>query len=280
MFRSALVALRPETSNEQLLQYAVELARRYSLHLSGASVLDRSLLSPPEAVPLGGMAFKAELDEARVARVRAQMESTIGEFNRHCSVAGVSSDFTCTADEICPEISHAFQRHDVLLLGHPEEQTLSGPRRDSAALQMILRGCPGPVIVVPDHPSPQATSVVVAYDGGTQASRALKSFIASGFHADSTIHVVAFDNELELAGQLASSAVDLLTQHGYRAVAAPGLIPTGAPLSALIQAACEDHGAKLLVMGAYSKPAYRAFFLGSVTNSLLAEIRLPMFIDH
>ena len=82
MFRSLLVALRPEANNEQLLTYAIGLSRRYSLRLTGTAILDRDFLSTSEAVPLGGMAFKVELNAARIARARAEMESTIGEFEQ------------------------------------------------------------------------------------------------------------------------------------------------------------------------------------------------------
>jgi nucleotide-binding universal stress UspA family protein len=280
MYRSALVALRPDASNQQLIDYAVWLAQRFSIHLSGTSILDRDLISPPEAVPLGGMAFKVELDEARIARARKQMESTVGEFERDCTAAGVSFDVVCSVDNLCPEIARSAQRHDVLLLGHADEQTLSGPRRDSAALQQILQQCPGAAIVVPEQPAPNADSIVVAYDGSIQASRALKSFIASGFFLKCPIHVAAFDEDLVAAAQFAAIAVDLLSRHGYQAVAAPGTIPSGASAANLIQAVCEGLGAQLLVTGAYGKPRIREFFLGTVTKRLLAQTRIPLFIDH
>jgi nucleotide-binding universal stress UspA family protein len=280
MYRSALVALRPDASNQPLLDYAIQLAKRYSIHLSGTSILDRDLLSPPAPVPIGGMAFKIELDEARIARAREQMESIAGEFERSCAEAGVSFDVACSADALCPEISRAVQRHDILLLGHTEEATPSGPRRDSAALQLILQRCPGAAIVVPDPAPPTSASVVVAYDGSLQASRALKSFIASGFFADSPIHVVALDENVSAAEQFASIAADLLKRHGYQAFAAPSKLASGDSAADLIQASCQTLGAQLLVMGAYGKPTIREFFLGTVTKRLLAQSRIPMFIDH
>jgi nucleotide-binding universal stress UspA family protein len=280
MFRSALVALRPDTSNKPLLDYAVQLAQRYSLHLAGTSILDRDLLSPPEAVPLGGMAFKAELNEARVSRARAQMESTIGEFERHCSAAGVPFDVTSAADALSPQISRAAQRHDVLLLGHTEEQTPSGPRRDSAALQQILQESTGPAIVVPELPLPSYANVAVAYDGSMQSSRALKSFIASGFCQDRPIHVLTFDPELAAAEETASIAAELLQRHGYEVRPRPALLHRGMTADERIEEACGSLGVQLLVMGAYGKPTIREYFLGTVTKWLLARLRIPMFIDN
>jgi nucleotide-binding universal stress UspA family protein len=280
MYRSALVALRPDAPNDQLLAYALELAQRYALQLAGTVILDRDLLEPSEAVPLGGMAFKAELNAARIERVRTQMATAIGEFEQACAAAGMSGEVVCSADSFCPELSQAAQSHDLLLLGHPEEITSAGPVKDAATLQTLLRQSPGSAIVVPQRPAPDAASVVVAYDGSMQASRALKSFIASGFCADSPIYVVAFDDDLDGAQQFANLAAELLTRHGYQAIATPGELSPGASAAPLIEAACDAHGAQLLVMGAYGKPTIREFFLGTVTKRLLANTRIPMFIDH
>lgn len=280
MFRSLLVALRPEANNEPLLTYAIRLSQRYSLRLSGTAILDRDLLSSSEAVPIGGMAFKAELNAARIAQARSQMASAVGEFERACTAAGVPFSVVCSADSFCPELSQAAQSHDLLMFGHPEELTGAGPVKDVAALQTVLRQSPGSVIVVPDQPSTSAACVVVAYDGSMQASRALKSFIAAGFFTDVPIHVVAYDADLVAAQKFATIAAELLTLHGYQAVAAPGKLSAGDSAATLIQAACEALGAQLLVMGAYGKPTIREFFLGTVTKRLLAETRIPMFIDH
>lgn len=280
MYRSALVALKPGESNKELLAYAVELAQRHSLLLSGIAILDRDLVSPPEAVSIGGTAFKAELDEARIARAKEQMASVTTVFSEHCSAAGVPFNAFCSTDELSPELAREVQRHDVLLLGHGEGVSPDRPKHDHSVLHMVLRRCPSPAIVVPRRPAAGAESVVVAYDGSTQATRALRSFIASGFETQSPIHVVSFDDDPAAAQSAASLARDLLLGHGYRAHSDPEVIPTGRTEAELIHASCRMHGARLLVMGAYGRPALREYLFGSATKSLLDTEQLPIFLDH
>jgi len=280
MYRSALVALKPEGLNEELLNYAVELAQRYSLRLSGTAILDRDLVAPPQAVPLGGMAFKVELDEDRIARTREQMVAAITTFREHCAAARVPFDDSCSSGSLCPELARAAQRNDFLLLGHTNETLAVGHGQADSPLQAILRHCPGPALVVPARPPADADGVVVAYDGSLQAVRALRSFIASGFNTKDPVHVVSYDIDFEAARQLALTAQGLLASHGFQACAAPGSIPSGQTEASLIQAACRLHDPRLLVMGAYGKSAVREFFLGSVTKSLLAEAQVPIFVDH
>jgi nucleotide-binding universal stress UspA family protein len=147
-------------------------------------------------------------------------------------------------------------------------------------LESILRQCPGAAIVIPGLPPSTAKSVIVAYDGSIQASRALKSFIASGFLAESPIRVVAFDQDLAAARQFATMAADLLKRHDYDAIASPGTLSSGTPAAEFIHAACEDQDAQLLVMGAYGKPSIREFFFGTQTKRLLDQVRIPIFLDH
>ena len=41
-----------------------------------------------------------------------------------------------------------------------------------------------------------------------------------------------------------------------------------------------EQNASLLVMGAYGRPALREFFLGSVTQKVLENTPVPLFLSH
>jgi len=276
MYRSALVALRPEGSNDVLIQFAVALAKRYDLHLSGASILDRDLSTPREAVPLGGMAFKQERDSAKLADLRRDILASAQLFCEASRAAGVSHDVEASEQSLIPELARESQRHDVLLLGRSVHE--SGETENSR-LHAILRRCPGAAILTPVPLTETSNAVVLAYDGSLQAARAMKSFVASGFFADGPVHVVAFDDDLDEAKTSAGFAESYLARHGRRTHVTVG---PGKSLSAAesILDACSEHKAQMLVMGAYGKTAVRDFFLGSVTRSVLSRAQLPVFVDH
>lgn len=280
MFRSALVALKPEDTSEALLRYAVELARRYSVRLTGIAILDRDLAAPPEPVPLGGMAFKAEMDERRIARMQEQVASAISTFSRHCASAGIPYDAIAVSEHLYPEIARSVQRHDLLLTGHTSGTTASGRPHDPSVLDDILRRSPRPALVVPALPAAGASTVVVAYDASMQAARSLESFVASGFEADATVHVVSFDGDLAAAEATASLACDYLASHDYQAVASPRAIGANDSISGMILEACREHQSRLLVMGIHGKSTIREFLFGSVTKKMLAEANVPLFLNH
>lgn len=272
MNRSALVALKPGADHQPLLTFAIYLARQNGLRLGGITILDRDLFAPPEPVPLGGMSYKVELDEARLAKVRQQMVATMDEFSWSCTDAGVAFSITSGEESLGPELAHAVQRFDLLLLGRPELGA------EPTHLHSILRRCPRPAIVVP----PQAwtgETVVVAYDASVQAARAVKSFVASDLERNSPVHVVAYHDNLRLAQDAVALCRDFLVGHGRQVFAEADSVPSGTSATELILAACHKHKARLLVMGAYGRSVIREFFFGSVTSRMLAEAPLPVFVD-
>jgi nucleotide-binding universal stress UspA family protein len=276
MYRSALVALRPDGSNDVLIQFAVDLAKRYDLHLSGASILDRDLAAPREPVPLGGMAFKQERDAAKLAELRRDILANAESFCEACRSAGIAHDVEASEQSLITELARESQRHDVLLLGRAAKE----PRdAENSRLHAILRRCPGAALLVPHSPSETSDSVVLAYDGSVQAARAMKSFVASGFLAEGLVHIVAFDDDLEEARTSADFAVSYLAHHGRRNQVTVGTSDASSAPQ-LILNACALHKAQMLVMGAYGKTAMHDFFLGSVTRSVLSVAQLPVFVDH
>ncbi len=280
MYRAALVGLRPDQTDEILLEYSVALAQRGSLHLSGASILDPDLISPREPVPLGGMAFKAELDAARTARVRELLAATAQRFRDRCTAAGISWDVACLTEDLTAELSRAAQRYDLLLLGRTEEPAALGGLGFSSLLNSILKHCPGPALVVPGLPPGDAQNVVVAYDGSLQANRALKSFIASGLEGSSPVHVLTIADQRSTAHEAAEGARQLLLRYEYQVEILLEEPDSTTSIASQIQAACQRLNARMLVMGAYGQASIRDFFLGSVTKSLLAAMPIPMFLDH
>lgn len=276
MYRSALVALRPEGSNDVLIQFAVALAKRYDLHLSGASILDRDLSTPRESVPLGGMAFKQERDNAKLAELRRDILASAQLFCDASRSAGVSYDVEASEQPLIPELARESQRHDVLLLGRSAHD--SGETENSR-LHAILRRCPGAAILTAVPLTESSNSVVLAYDGSLQAARAMKSFVASGFFADGPIHIVAFDDDLEEARTAAGFADSYLARHGRCTHVTVGPGKSSSAAESILEA-CSEHKAQMLVMGAYGKTSVRDFFLGSVTRSVLSRAQLPVFVDH
>ncbi|MBI5761645.1 MAG: universal stress protein [Planctomycetales bacterium] len=277
MFRSALVALKPDLRDEVVVQCAVDLANRHGWHLAGISVLDRDRVIPPEAVPLGGAAYKTNRDETLLTRRREQIAECLASFQHTCDSARISAETICTEDDLYCGLASAVQRFDILLTGHTTETETGGNLDGTSPLAGILKHCPRPVIVVPALAT-NGSSIVVAYDGSVQAARALEAFVASGLECRAPIHVVSTHKELQVAKRMASVAVEYLQKHD-RAATPHGELLRDAPADHILDCVAR-HSARMLVMGAYGKPTISEFLFGSVTRTILRTVALPVFLDH
>lgn len=278
MYRSALVALKPDASNDMLMAYAVDVAKRASWRLAGIAILDRDLIAPPEPVPLGGMSFKQERDASRIADTRELARVALADFAARCEAAGVEHRTESCEDSLQTELAHAVQCHDILLLGHTTGTVVSSEPGAHSVLPSILRRNSRPAIVVPAI-RPQGESVVVAFDGSVQAARALAAFVGAGIEADAPVHVVSFHADLAAAQKTASLAESFLSSHGLQVTCHPSVQPSAAYADRIL-AACLDCQARLLVMGACAKSTAWEFVFGSVTKQLLAEATQPILLDH
>jgi nucleotide-binding universal stress UspA family protein len=277
MFRSALVALKPGSSNDAATGLAVRMATERHLKLVGISVVDVPAIARPEAVPLGAGPFKVERDQEMLDQARIIVTETLDTFRGRCQAAGVPCDCAGREGDPAAEISCSAQRADVLVLGYkPEhEDGLSIPRADSAIRKIVSR-CPRPVVIAPTVP-PMTRRILLAYDGSMQAARALQAFVESGLHLGSELHLLSVLEDAQIE-TVVTPAMEFLSQHD---------IPVALHTHSRRQSVAEDIlemasqlQVDLLVMGAYGRPAMIEFFFGSVTRHILERATMPIFLDH
>jgi nucleotide-binding universal stress UspA family protein len=277
VYRSALVALKPGSSNALACQCAVALADRYRLRLLGIAVIDPTRAVLGEAVPLGGSAYKAKKDGALLRGLERAANETVEAFCGRCKAAGVACDAAMTEGELHATIATAVQRTDLLILGHRAAQDLRDAPSSTAALGAILKHCPRPALVVPALVD-TATRVLIACDGSLQAARATQQFVLSGLHEGRQVQVLAIHQEPRAAATVANLAADYLRGHGI-AVEMVCQAPAGRLGSQIVRVA-RSLGAEVLVMGAYGKPTLREFVFGSTTHDILNAAEIPVFLDQ
>lgn len=272
MFRSALVALKPERS-ASVISFAVEFAKIHGLELGGLSVIDIERMTQGEAVPMGAGAYKAERDAIRLESCRQLAQTVSGELASACDLAGVRCTSQMSEGDTIGEVTRATLAYDLLICGH----TPGGDASDRSLLLSILKHNARPAIVVPRDPA-RGANVMLAYDGSFQAARAMASIAQSGFLANRQLHVVCLHAEYGTAAARSVSAMDYLRRQGIRAESHPEVL-VKTPAEQLIETA-RRHDVGLLVMGAFGKSAMREFFFGSVTQTILEKLSIPVLLDH
>jgi nucleotide-binding universal stress UspA family protein len=273
MFRYALVALKPAPQQQYLVEFAVSLALRHNMELAGVSVIDEYRLTAPEPVPLGGGAFKTELDLQRLEDARQGAEEAAAALAAAAQSQRVRTTVEVCDGDVVEQVVRRVHAADCLICGH----TAGSDASERSLLNSILSHNPRPAIVVPDAPF-AGHNIMVAYDGSFQSSRALREFAISNLCQGRNIAVVSLHKDIREASRLADEAVSLLKRHGIAAV------PYGSALSGNIGrqllAEAKRLDAGLLVMGAFGHHSVRTFFFGSTTSEILNTLPIPVFLDH
>jgi len=273
VFRSLLAAIKPAPFREMVLEFSVSLAQQHQLLLDACAVVDTDRLAPAEPVPMGAGAFKSHLDEQVIAEARQNAAAAMSRVSDVSRQRGVDCRTHVEDGDTAAILVAAVQRCDLLVCGH----TRGGDASERSLLHAILKHCPRPAIVTPQQEC-SVRNVLVAYDGSVQAARTLASFVASGFGKGCAVHVVAFDDGPGKSQQQAETAQAFLLRHGMASETHAGLPADDVGSQILTQA--EHLSADLVVMGAFGRSAVREFFFGSVTQSVLSALPVPIFVDH
>ena len=155
-----------------------------------------------------------------------------------------------------------------------------------AETEALIFGSGGPVLVVPalDAAVPIAEeratplTVVVAWDGGRSASRALRDAMPILAHADLvSIVTVGDDKAIDPAG--IAGVLAFLEHHGARAKHVSRTRGTS-KIGDTLQAIARSLDADLLVMGAYGRNRVQEFILGGTSRTILHAPRLPILLSH
>ena len=266
---------------------ATDLARTHSAHVTGLC------LAIEAAVPatILGM-VSPELTVSQHEAAREQGESAIAAFHSALERTGTSGEGRLVQvrnfEAVDVFIQHG--RHsDLVILGQQDPSDLL-PTTQSFPADVVL-GCGRPGIVIPYIGTPSAfgQQVLVAWDGGREAARAVNDAMPLLEHAHS-VTVLSVNPDLSSDGKRDPGAdISLhLARHGVKVTAARtiareaivghAIIDTS--VSDVILADVADNGFDLLVMGAYGHSRLREWALGGVTRDLLAHMTVPVFMSH
>lgn len=277
MLRSILIGLDGSAYSSAAIELGIQWAWRFDARLVGLGIVDEPTIRNREPIPMGASRCKLERDQQLVADARRRVKEFLHQFVRRCVAEGVKYEVLEQTGMPDTQIVQQSKLYDLTMLGqqtHFHFETCDWP---DETLRKVLRHTSRPVVTVPEV-LPEGTSIVVAYDGGPQADRALQAFEALGLPGEDEVHVVSVHADRCVAGQLAGQAVDFLKQHGVKAIPRP-LLPTISE-DRIIIAQVQEVQAYLLVMGAYGRSMWRELVFGSTTTSVLEASPVPLFLCH
>jgi len=257
---------------------AIEMARLYSAHLTGLCMA----VEPPVPATVLGMVPPDAIASQREL-VREQAETAMAGFRLTVERAGVPGEgrIVQVLDFDAVDVFVEHSRHsDLVILGQQDPVDFLPLGPDFPA--DVVMGCGRPAIIMPFIGAPPALGqrVLVAWDGGREAARAVNDALPLLERAH-TVTVFSVNPDVTSDGKRDAGAdISLhLARHGVKVTAAR-TIACETPVGDVILADIADNSIDLLVMGAYGHSRLREWALGGVTRHILGHMTVPVFLSH
>jgi nucleotide-binding universal stress UspA family protein len=217
---------------------------------------------------MGGVQVAA-LDSLKQAASEAERHA-----RTHFDAAGCANGkFLSLASPVAIELAMEARLSDVVVFGSDTARG-RGPLFES--FQQVLMEERRPVVIARQPPS-LADTVVVAWDGGREATRSAR--VAAPWLAKAAKVLILAAPHATPRDFDPGRMKDLFAQRGVTAEV-EALTQSGEPGPLLI-AACRAAGAKMLVAGAFGHPRFQQFIFGGTTKHLMqAEDGPYLFLTH
>ena len=277
-YRSILVHVDPSASSRSRLGISIGLCRDF-----GAQLIGTYLDDTPEITPSLAALLPNDIVARRLAEV-ASMQHAAEDVFRQAAAGLADIEWRAPAG---PPIEAAVKHGrcaDLIVVGQPDvaDASWSFAARLVAA---VLLETGRPMLVVPYVGAPAAvgTDILVAWNGGREASRALadampllvrarRVTVACLYPGAAACGADAATRE-RLAGYLRHHGIDAHIDHDDLG---EGDVAVGDWLLSRVA----DLGGDLIVMGGYGQPRWREEVLGGATRALLSAMTVPVLMAH
>ena len=272
--RDIMVLLERAADAEALADYTHSFAEGFGAHATVVGVVQQL---PPAPAFMGE--FPYELVQSAQAAAMREIAEGYGRFEKAAPRPNV-----CELVKIEPapgnapsDVARLARNFDITFAVQPEgaDQSASG-----LILEGLLFHSGRPLLILPYiHRGPAKLGrVVVAWDGGATAARALSAAMPILKRAG-RVEIVTMVNGRKSTSDLPGFDIARnLARHGVAAELKT--LPRGEDVGALILSYAADENADMLVMGGYGHSRLREFVLGGATRTILSSMTLPVLMAH
>ena len=284
-YANLAVHLDMSPSAETRADIAATLASRFNAHLTG-------IFAPGVTYPAAWMQVtQAQLDSLEKAWHDAY-ERTRQRFDNLAHRTGVATSLRwsqVSSDVVGRELALHARYSDLTVVSQPDPDARGGEPLDLGGLGTLVVGAGRPTLVVP-YIGPRTdqqgktrlgTRVMVAWDGGREATRAVNDAMPL-LSAAERVDLVVVDPGKDARAHGDEPGADMalhLARHGVEVTvhrdSAPNMGVGDALLSRLA-----DLDSDLLVMGGYAHSRLQEAVMGGATRTVLQHMTVPVLLSH
>lgn len=279
MIKKILVILDKSSSSKSANKLGIELAHTNKANLTGIGILDKPWIESPEAVPLGGAAYKVSLDAQMIQKTREYLHRLEKDFMNECNEQDASCSIIDTSGVPIDEIGNFATPHDLLIIGKDANFHFDPSEDSTVNVRELIKKHPRPTIVTSEKlPHQDSSNVLLAYDGTFASSRSIHMAILLGLLKGKTAHITTISSEKKEAENLVDQIEELCKSHAIKTHVHP-IVSDNKPSLEILNL-IKSLKPSLLVMGAYGHRGISYYFRGSCIEELVDSAKVPLFVYH
>ncbi|WP_417582289.1 universal stress protein [Pelagibacterium sp.] len=220
------------------------------------------------------LADLAELDERR-AKLAQQKGRAILEDAKTILVDGGVANVTTRlmTGDIVDTIGDVEGDAEIVVIGKRGEAADFAKMHLGSNLERVVRSSKRPVFVAA-RSFAEIKAVLVAFDGGQSAMKALDYIATSPVFEGLSVHLLTVGGD---SGETRAKLESARAKLAAAGITATSEIKPGQP-EAVISQIVESGGIDLLVMGAYGHSRIRSLFIGSTTSEMVRSCKIPVLL--
>lgn len=277
-YKTILVHIDESTHVDERIRIAAQIAATEGAHLIGAAMTGISRF----------VYRNANLNEhdpnlaAHMELLRARARSALAAFEPKVESLGVVSyEKRLVDDDAGGGLTLQASYSDLVVVGQTDPEEASPAKMPEFAAYVVMNAG-RPVLIVPyaGHFDNLAGNVLIAWDGSTQATRAVTGAIPLLKRAK-IAKIVIFNADANPATHGEQPGADIalyLARHNVNVevLQKKTVLDIGNALLSLVA----DESADMLVMGGYGHSRFREVLLGGATRTILASMTVPVLMSH
>lgn len=274
-FSKILLGLDGSAYAQAATEYACQLARSYNATITGVAIIDEpGIQSSSGPVPIGATRYDIQLEEQRLKETEEKARAILDDFSRICEDQNINAILHADTGSPVSELIEESKFHDFIVIGKQTSFEYNASET-YGTLQRVLRNGLIPVLAVPDSVR-EIKKVLVAYDNSIPASKAVHMFLLLGIWNACDITLLTVNDDAEAAQGLLDNLEEFFESYGIK----PNLTTQSGHPDTSVKSYIAENDIDMLVMGAYGRKSVREFFVGSVTQHLIQETTIPLFLYH
>ena len=277
--KKIIVAIDAITYNENALEYAIGIAKRSGGMLLGVFLHDMSYIY----ADLPGVFDLVPVEYSNIIKKQSEdgekLQLHLKLFNERCNSEHIKHkahmyDGTDIVSFLVNESVFA----DILILDEQMSFTHVGQNQLSTFITDVLEDAHCPVLVVP-HKFLPVDNIFLCYDGTPSSVRAIKmySYLFPEW-SEKTTTLVSFNETASNHLKNSENIKDLLHQHFTNLTIDVEHDKRSVDTIFSFFKMYEANG--FIVMGAYGRSAFSRLLKKSMANTIIKEIKVPVFITH